>query len=84
MSFLCIFQTIHSWYNNMYQKLQINYLISNLPTVSTHDLHNECPLVRIGCAHNGINSLDDTVQGRVRAYCHVRTAEIIVNGAYLL
>lgn len=58
-------------------------MVSNLPTMSTHDLHNECPLVGVCGAHNGINSLDDAVQGRISAYCHVSATEVIVNWPHL-
>lgn len=51
--------------------------------MTTHDLHDEGALMRVGCAHDGINRLDDPVQGRVRSDGHVRATEIVVDGADL-
>ena len=55
----------------------------DLPTMTTHNLHNEGALMRIGSADNGINGLNDAMQGGIRANGHVSATEIIVNGANL-
>lgn len=48
-----------------------------------HDFHYKCSLMRVCGAYNSINSFNNTMQGRVCAYCHVSTTEVIINGAHL-
>lgn len=37
-----------------------------LPAMTSHNFHNKCSLVGVGCGCNGVNSFDDPVQGRIR------------------
>lgn len=53
--------------------------VDNLPTMSAHDLHNKCSLMRIRRTDDCIDGFDDTVQRRVGTDCHVRAAEIIID-----
>lgn len=47
--------------------------------MSAHHLHDEGALMRIRRAHDGINSLDNSMQRRIGTDSHVSTAKIIVN-----
>lgn len=51
--------------------------------MTTHDLHNEGALMRVSSAGDGIDSLDNTMQSRVRTNGHVRAAEIVIDGSHL-
>lgn len=51
--------------------------------MTTHDLHDEGALMRIGSASNGIDGLNDAMQGRIRANGHVRATEIVINRTHL-
>jgi len=55
----------------------------NLPAMTTHDLHDEGALMRVGGTGNGVDGLDDAVQGRIRADGHVRATKIVVDRAHL-
>lgn len=50
--------------------------------MSTHYFHYKRSLVRVSCANNSVYTLDDAMQRRVGADCHIRSAEIIVDRAY--
>lgn len=52
-----------------------------LPAVPTHDLHDECALMRIRRADDRVDGLDDTMQCRICADGHVCAAEIVVDRA---
>lgn len=47
--------------------------------MSAHDLHDKRTLMRVRRTDDGIDGLDDPVQGRIRSDGHVRTAEIVIN-----
>jgi len=51
--------------------------------MTTHDLHDEGALMRVGGTGNGVDGLDDAVQGRIRADGHVRATKIVVDRAHL-
>lgn len=51
--------------------------------MTTHDLHNEGTLMRVRSAGDGIDSLDNTMQSRIRTNGHVRATEIVIDGAHL-
>lgn len=51
--------------------------------MTTHDLHNKGALMRVRSAGDGIDSLDNTMQSRIRTNGHVRAAEIVVDGSHL-
>lgn len=53
----------------------------DLPAVSAHDLHDEGALMRVGCADDGVNRLDDAVESGISADGHVRAAEVVVDGS---
>jgi hypothetical protein len=55
--------------------------MKNSPAMTTHDFHNEGALMRICSTDDGVDALDDSVQGRVGADRHVRAAKIIVDRA---
>ena len=54
-------------------------LVSVLPAVSAHDLHNEGTLMRVSCTDDSVNALDDAMKSRVGTDGHVRTAEVVVD-----
>lgn len=51
--------------------------------MTTHDLHNEGALMRVRSAGDGIDSLDNTMQSRIRTNGHIRATEIVIDGAHL-
>merc|ERR1719422_2153919 len=50
--------------------------------MTTHNLHDERPLMRQGRGFDGVHSLNDPVEGRVRPNGHVRPTEVVVNGSH--
>lgn len=51
--------------------------------MTTHDLHNKGTLMRVRRAGDGIDSLDNTMQGCIRTNGHVRATEIVIDGSHL-
>lgn len=52
-----------------------------LPAVPAHDLKDKAFLIA-GCGgDDGVNSLDDTMEGGVRTDSHISTTEVVVDGA---
>ena len=49
--------------------------------MTTHNLHDERPLVRRRRRDDGVDGLDDSVEGRVGADGHVGAAEVVVDGS---
>lgn len=51
--------------------------------MTTHDLHNKGTLMRVRRAGDGIDGLDNTMQGCIRTNGHVRATEIVIDGSHL-
>lgn len=54
----------------------------DLPAVAAHHFHDERALVRISRGRDRIDSLDDSVERRVRTDRHISAAKVVINRSH--